>query len=146
MAIQTSAGATLSLGTTAAATTAAEYGADTYAAIGFLESIGDFGDNFNPVTFTGLSDSRVSKVKGSADGGDLSFSFAFDDTNAGQAALIVAHADLVGNYNIKVAFSGGEIRYFKAQVMQLSESAPNADSILMVNASLAINSAIVKVT
>lgn len=146
MAIQSAAGTTLSLGTTAAATTAAEFASDTYAAIGFLESIGDFGDTFNPVSFTGLSDSRVQKFKGSADGGDVSFTFAFDDTNAGQAALMVAHADATGNYNIKVTFPGGEIRFFKAQIMQLSESAPNADSILMVNASMSINSAIVKVT
>ncbi len=144
MAIQSSAGASLSIGTTAAATTAVEYASDTYAAVGSLESIGDFGDTFNPVTFTGLSDSRVQKLKGSQDGGDVSFTFAFDEADAGQAALLVAHADTSGNYNIKVAFSGGEIRYFKAQIMQLSESAPNADSILMVNASMSINSAIVK--
>jgi hypothetical protein len=146
MAIQSAAGASLSIGTTAAATTAAEYASDTYQAVGFLESIGDFGDTWNPISFTGLSDARVQKLKGSQDGGDVSFTFAFDDTNAGQAALMVAHADATGNYNIKVEFSGGEIRYFKAQIMQLSESAPNADSILMVNASMSINSAIVKVT
>ena len=146
MAIQSSAGASLSIGTTAAATTEAEYAADTYSAVGFLESIGDFGDTWNPISFTGLSDARVQKLKGSQDGGDVSFTFAFDDTDAGQAALMVAHADATGNYNIKVEFSGGEIRYFKAQIMQLSESAPNADSILMVNASMSINSAIVKVT
>ena len=146
MAIQSSAGASLSIGTTAAATTAAEYASDTYSAVGFLESIGDFGDTWNPISFTGLSDARVQKLKGSQDGGDVSFTFAFDDTDAGQAALMVAHADATGNYNIKVEFSGGEIRYFKAQIMQLSESAPNADSILMVNASMSINSAIVKVT
>jgi hypothetical protein len=146
MAIQSAAGASLSLGTTAAATDASSFGADTYQAIGFLESIGDFGDTWNPISFTGLSDARVQKLKGSQDGGDVSFTFAFDDTDAGQAALMVAHADATGNYNIKVEFSGGEIRYFKAQIMQLSESAPNADSILMVNASMSINSAIVKVT
>ena len=146
MAIQSSAGASLSIGTTAAATTAVEYASDTYSAVGFLESIGDFGDTWNPISFTGLSDARVQKLKGSQDGGDVSFTFAFDDTDAGQAALMVAHADATGNYNIKVEFSGGEIRYFKAQIMQLSESAPNADSILMVNASMSINSAIVKVT
>ena len=146
MAIQSSAGASLSIGTTLAATTAVEYASDTYSAVGFLESIGDFGDTWNPISFTGLSDARVQKLKGSQDGGDVSFTFAFDDTDAGQAALMVAHADATGNYNIKVEFSGGEIRYFKAQIMQLSESAPNADSILMVNASMSINSAIVKVT
>jgi len=144
MAIQSAAGATMSIGTTVAATTASEYAADTYAAIGNLESIGEFGDAFNPVTFTGLSDSRVQKFKGSADAGDVSFTYAFDAADAGQVALIAAHA-ASASYNVRIAFSGGEIRYFKAQIMSLKEGAPNADSIMMVNGSMSINTAIVQV-
>ena len=139
MAIQTSAGMSLAIGTTQAATTITEFASDTYAPVGFLESIGDFGDTWTPIRFTGLN-TRVTVLKGSQDGGDVAFSFAFDDSNAGQVALIAAHADPTGNYNIRISFSGGQIRYFKAKIMQLSESAPNADSILMVNGSMSINS------
>lgn len=145
MGIQNAAGTKLFIGTTAPANDEASFAADTYVEVGELESVGDFGDEFNQSSFTSLSAGRVRKTKGSADAGDMSFSYGLDDADPGQAALIEAHADTLSNYNVKVQYNGGEVRYFKGLVMSLKEGAPNADATLMVNGSIAINSPIVKV-
>ncbi|TQE98653.1 MAG: hypothetical protein FKY71_12655, partial [Spiribacter salinus] len=77
MGISTAAGVTFGIGTTASidesSTSSAitDFQADTYSLVGEVESIGEFGDQINPVTFTALDDQRVRKFKGSRDSGSI---------------------------------------------------------------------------
>lgn len=90
MAIKTSAGTKFSIGTTAAAANLAAYQADTYDQVGEVESFGAFGDTAEEIKFTSLSDSRVQKVAGVRDAGEVELVMGYDPADAGQVALIAA--------------------------------------------------------
>lgn len=146
MGIQTGANVTVEIGTTAAATDAASYALDTYTAIGGVESISAFGDSAAEVTFTGLSDGRTQKLKGARDAGNMSITMAFVGGDAGQNALVSAEADNTSaNYNFKITYSDGEVRYFSGQVASVVEEVGGANSVLMLTSEVRINTAIVKV-
>jgi len=160
MSVQTGANCKIYIGTTAAHANQAAYEADTYTLVEQTESIGDFGDNYAEVTFTGLEDARVQKKKGAADAGNLSVTMAFDGTAfgsplGGQGVLTAASEDTTSSdYNFKVVFNDGTTgsplgdgttRYFSGQVATMSESISGADNILMVTAEVRINTSIIKV-
>jgi hypothetical protein len=145
MSIQSAAGAVISIGTTAVHASQANYEADTFTPIGSLESIGEFGDEAAEVTFTGLSDARVQKFKGSRNAGNISVSYGLDDTDGGQIKMINAEDDDSGVYNFKVQYQGGQIRYFSGQVASLKEGAGSGpDAMLMINAEVRINTKILR--
>ena len=146
MGLQTGANAEISIGTTASASNQTEYEADTYQLIGGTEAIPEFGDTSAEVTFTGLSDARVQKLKGSRNAGNINLPMGFLGGDAGQNALIAAEADDTSdNYNFKVEYSDGEVRYFSGQVASVVEGAGGADAVLMLNCEIRINTRIVKV-
>lgn len=158
MTIQAAANATISIGTTAVHSNQTEYEADTYTEIEQVESVGAFGDNFAEVTFTGLSDGRVQKKKGSANAGNVTITCAFDVTAhgsplGGQGILNAAAEDTgSSDYNFKVVFNdlqgspeGATTRYFSGQVASFEESLDGADTIVMVSSEVRINTAILKV-
>lgn len=146
MGIQTGANVAVSIGTTTVMDDATEYAADSWQEIGGVESVGDFGDTSSEVTFNGLTDARVQKLKGSRDAGNLSITMAFLGGDAGQDALVAAEADDTSdNYNFKVEYSDGEVRYFSGQVGSIVESVSGANSVLMLTSEVRINTAITKV-
>lgn len=149
MGIQTGANVAVSIGTTTTATNQTEYEADTWQAIGGVESISDFGDSAAEVTFTGLTDARVQKLKGSRNAGNMTITMAFlggASPDAGQAALIAAEADNTSaTYNFRVEYPDGEERYFAGQVASVVEGVGGADSVIMLTCEVRINTAIVKV-
>ncbi len=144
MSIQSGAGVKFSIGTTAAAANQTGYEGDTYSEVANVESIPDFGDNATEVAFLGLGDGRKVKRKGSKDAGNITVPYAFDGSDAGQTAMIAAEA-VADDYNFKVEYPGGEVRYFSGPVASITEGVGGADSILMVNATVFINTAILKV-
>jgi len=146
MGIQTGANVAVSIGTTTPMADAAAYALDTWVAVGGVESIGSFGDSSAEVTFTGLTDARVQKLKGARDAGTLSIAMAFIGGDTGQDALATAEADdTSANYNFKVEYSDGEVRYFAGQVASVVEEVSGANSVLMLNCEVRINTPIVKV-
>jgi len=146
MGIQTGANVTVHIGTTTAMADAAAYALDTWVQIGGVESVSSFGDSSAEVTFTGLSDGRVQKLKGARDAGNVTISMAFLGTDAGQQDLATAEADdTSANYNFKVTYSDGEVRYFSGQVASLVEEVGGANNVLMLNSEVRINTAILKV-
>jgi hypothetical protein len=88
--IKTASGTKFYVGTTAAATDLASYQEDTYQQVGEIESFGAFGEEAEEIKFTSLSDSRVQKVAGARDAGDVELVMAYDPSDAGQTALIAA--------------------------------------------------------
>jgi hypothetical protein len=153
MAVDTAAGSKFYIGpvnSTAADSTA--YEALSYTLVGEVESIGEFGDQYNPVTFTALDDRRVRKFKGSADAGTISLTIGHDSADTGQTNLDTALAS-DSDYAFKVTLddagtgspSSPTTYYFRGKVMSTRVNPGDAENIVRVSAEVAINSAIVKV-
>lgn len=143
MALQTSANCKFHIGTTTAAEDLATFEADTYTAVGSIEELGEFGDQFNAVTFTSLGDGRVRKLKGTKDAGDMTLVVAFDAGDAGQTALVAASEDTGSDgYNCKVELEDGTLFYFRAQVMGARIAVGGSDNVIRRNVTLAIDSAV----
>lgn len=146
MGIQTGANTIVSIGTTTAMADAAAYALDTWQAIGGTEGGIQFGDSSAEVTFTGLGDGRVQKLKGARDAGTVTLTMAFIGGDQGQDDLATAEADNTSsNYNFKVEYPDGEIRYFSGQVASYVENVDGANSVIMLTCEIRINTAIFRV-
>lgn len=146
MPLNTAAGSKLSIGTTATATDATTYAADTYVEVGEIENIGEFGDEVSSATFTALAKRRVRKFKGTYDAGDLTLTVGFDSGDSGQTALNTAlKNEGSADYNFKVEFEDGDIFYFSGKVMSRRISVGAADDIVKANISIAISTAVLEI-
>jgi len=152
MAIQTGTGASVAIGTTAAATTLGQFEADSYTVVGETSSLGAFGDRREIVEFKSLADGRVRKARGSANAGDMTVTFGYDSTDSGQAAVKAAFevvSQSADEFNFRVMNndslgSNPTTRYFRARVSSREQQEITNDGIVMMQAVLAINSAIVE--
>lgn len=126
------------------------YQALTWVEIKEVESLGTFGDTAAEIEFTALTDSRKRRLKGARDAGTLDMTMGADYSDAGQVALVAAEKT-IHDYAFKVVFNdapqGGtpSERYFIAAVASASESVETANSTLMLNCSLWVNSGITRV-
>ena len=154
--LNTAAGCRFYLGTKTAADTETEYKADTYAEVGEIEDLGEFGDTFSSVNFTSLRDGRVRKYKGTADAGDLTLTVGLDNGDTGQAAVKVAHKDRSkGDYNLKITLNDGDpdavpvvaptTFYMRGKVMNNTVAAGAADNVVRRNITIGINSDIIEI-
>lgn len=149
MALQTSANCKFYIGTTSPATDLASFKGDTYKEVGSIEDLGEFGDQFNQVTFTSLGDGRVRKLKGTKDAGDMTLVVAFDGDDEGQAALLAAAEDTTSvGYNCKVELNdmgttNPTTFYFRAQVMGARVAIGGADNVIRRNVTIAIDSDVI---
>ena len=115
----------------------------TYVEIGEVESIGDYGDTINDVTFAGLAQGRAKHLKGLADAGTSELVVAFDAGDAGQLKLVEAFLDRSRyDYPFKVEYVDGEVDYFAAKVMSNKKSGITVEGVLKRNVTLGINSEI----
>jgi len=152
MAVQTGSLATLALGTTAAATTLAQFEADSYTSVGEVSEIGAFGDERKVVPWISLADARTRKARGSADAGDMMVTYGYDSTNGGQDNLRTAFATVsqsADEFNFRVQLndslgSNPTTFYFRGKVTQRRVQSISADNIVTVNATIAINSAVIE--
>ena len=153
--LNTAAGCRFSLGGKTGAYTQTEYEADTYIEVGEIEDLGEFGDTFSSVNFTSLRDGRVRKYKGTADAGDLTLTVGFDNGDAGQNAIKVAHKDRSkGDYNIKITLNDGDPTatpvlkpttfYMRGKVMNNTVAPGSADNVVRRNITIGINSDILE--
>lgn len=154
--LNTAAGCRLAIGGKTGADTETEYKADTYADVGEIEDLGEFGDTFNPVNFTSLADGRVRKYKGTADAGNMTLTVGLDNGDLGQKAVAAAHKDRTkGNYNIRVTLNDGDpgatpailptTFYFAVKVMNNTVAAGSADNVVRRNITLGINTEILEI-
>lgn len=119
-------------------------------AIGFLENLGSFGDEATEITFEAIDFGRTLKLKGTRNAGSIALVAALDESDQGQAALIAAE-QTDDNYAFKVewddAVVGGDptTRYFIGMVLTASEQYDTVNNVKRLNATIGINSNIVKV-
>lgn len=151
MTVRTSAGTKLYIGTTTAAETETEFLADTYVEIGEIESMGDFGDESNPVNFASLNDERMRKLKGTRDAGTLALVCGRDPLDTGQLALDAAE-ETDYEYNFKVEYDDApsalytpSLEFFRGLVMGRRTNVGNNDNVTRKNYNIAINSEIVDI-
>lgn len=118
----------------------------TYTEVGEVESIGDYGDTINDVTFAGLAAGRAQHLKGLADAGSSELSIGFDAGDAGQLALVAAFQDRSRfDYPIKVVYVDGETDYFAAKVMSNKKTGISVEGVLKRTVTLGINSEVYEV-
>ena len=140
----TAAGSAIAISAAAPATPdAAGYAALSFTEIGQVEKIGAIGAVYAKVEFQPLKGPKQ-KHKGSKDNGSLAPSLAHDSTDAGQTLLRTA-ADSNSLYSFMVTYADGAKRYFQGRVFGYPENTDGADTILMANPTVEINSDIVKV-
>lgn len=142
----TAAGSALAMAAAAPATQdAAGFTALPWTEIGQIEQIGTLGATFNKVEFTPLKGAKQ-KHKGSVDYGSLQPSLAHDDDDAGQTLLRTAADDATSTlYSFKVTLPDGALRYFQGRVFGYPENVQGADTIVMANPTIEIDTKPVKV-
>jgi len=163
MTIQTGAGASIAIGASIYANTSplslpdslADFKGITYTPIGEVSEIGEFGDERTIVPFIALSDGRTRKARGSADAGDLQFTFAYDPTDTGQDALATAFAvasQSLDQYPFRVRLNDatnigsplnvGTSYYFGGKITTLRNQSISNDGIVTKTCTIAINTAV----
>lgn len=155
MAIKTGTGCSIAIGTTLSTSggTQSEYEADTYVTLGNVESIGQFGDLRESVQFASLADGRRQKARGIADAGDSVVTYAHTSGDAGHTALKAAFAatsQATDEFNFRVQFNDQISTsptkfYFRARVMGVPVQEVRNDGVVMVQTTLAINTAVLEV-
>lgn len=145
MAINTSAGSTLSISAAAPATyTQAGFTALTFTEVGELTNLGEFGREYALVTHNPVGDRRTIKRKGSFNEGSITLEMALDNDDAGQV-LLKAAADSDTSYSFKVRTQNGDVYFFSAQTMSFRVSVGTVDQITSATAMLEIDGDIIEV-
>jgi hypothetical protein len=115
--------------------------------IGLIESLGEYGDQSNDVTFAAIGDSRVRHAKGARDAGMLQITCAHDPLDTGQAAVEAAEATN-NNYAFKIVLPDGPagysdtIQYFRGLVMSKRLNVGSNDNVVRVQYNVGVNSEI----
>jgi hypothetical protein len=145
MASTTAAGSKLAISAAVPASqTLTAYEGLTYTTINNVEQLGGFGASTEVVTFQPL-DGPQQKYKGPTNYGSLSPAIALDDDDAGQALLVTASApDNIDLYAFRVTKPDGSLRFFQARVFGMPETIGAANSMIMVNPAIEINTVVFK--
>lgn len=148
------AGARLSIGGALAAQTTdfvlGDFAGQSWIAINWMENIGAFGDEAANITFDAIEQQRTQKLKGTRNAGDMTLVCGIDYEDAGQIALRAAEAE-PNNFAFKVQFNDAPLggtpseRYFVGLVMSARETLDTANNVMKLNATIGINSNIVRV-
>lgn len=116
--------------------------------IGGTESLGEFGDTSNPITFASLGDQRLLKLKGVRDAGTLAVVCGRDPEDEGQLAAIEAEKS-PSNYRFRVvlndeptdAYSPSTF-YFAGQVMSRAVNVADVNAVTRITFNVGINTQI----
>jgi hypothetical protein len=131
--------------------TVAKFDALTWTEVGLVETIGEYGDESSPVTFSALSDARTRKAKGAKDAGNLAVTTAHDATDEGQQALSAAES-VNSNFAFKVILPNrlnptgtDEINYFRGLVMSKRKNVGGNDNVVRMTYNVGVNTEIFEV-
>ena len=115
--------------------------------IGLVESLGEFGDQSNDVTFASLGDGRVRHAKGARDAGTMAIVVAHDPTDVGQAAIEAAEQTSF-NYAFRVVVNDGPTGFsdtelfFRGLVMSRRKNIGTNDNVIRNTYNVGVNSEI----
>lgn len=118
--------------------------------IGGVTNLGSAGDSSTLIDSTHLASARTRKAKGSRNAGSMEVVADLDYADAGQLAVIAAEKTK-STYAFRIVFNDAPVggtpseRLFVALVMSAAEQYDEANSIMKLNATLEIDSNIVRV-
>lgn len=127
-----------------------DFSGQSWIEVGWAENLGTFGDESSEITFDAIGEGRTQKLKGTRNAGNMSLVCGVDYEDEGQIALRNAEG-LPNDFAFKVEFNDAPVggtpseRYFIAKVMSASEQLDTANNVVRLNATLGINSNIVRV-
>lgn len=130
--------------------TASNFAGVSWTEIGGTTNIGSAGDTAELITSNQIGSGRTRKMKGTRNAGTQELVMDLDYADPGQQALMAAEKTSYA-YPFRITFNdapaGGtpSIRYYVALVLSQSEQYDEANSIMKLNATLEIDSNIVKV-
>ena len=118
--------------------------------IGETENLGTVGDTASEITFDGINSQRTRRLKGTRNAGSMDLVMGIDYNDEGQQALIAAEKtpqDYAFRIVLNDAPAGGtpSERMFVAKVGSVAEAYDTANSVMKLNASLWVNSNVVKI-
>lgn len=122
----------------------------TWTKIGEVEGLGSVGDTSEAISFTSIEAKRTRVLKGPRSAGTMELVMGIDYSDPGQLALIAAE-QTIHDYEFRIVLNdapaGGtpSERLFIAKVMSRSEQFDAANSVMKLNASLGVNSNVVRV-
>lgn len=127
-----------------------DFAGEAWVQIKELEGAGSVGDTSEAINFTAIEDARTRTIKGPRSAGTMEIVCGIDADDPGQLALIAAERtpyDYAFKLTLNDAPPGGtpSERYFIAKVMSQSEQYDQANSVMKLNASLGVNSNVVRV-
>jgi hypothetical protein len=118
-----------------------------YVEVGEISNMGEFGDQFELITFAALSDRNVRKFKGTRNSGSLTLELGQDISDDGQNDLRTAlESDLDFNFKIELNDDPGgtgdspTTYYFQAKVMSFVVNVGEVNSIIGATAVVEIQS------
>lgn len=129
MTVNTTAGSTIAISAAAPATfNEAGYEALTWALIGEVTDLGEFGREYALVTHNPIASRSTVKKKGSFNEGSLSLGLGLDNDDAGQNLVTLA-VDDDDDVSIRIILQNGDTYYLRAQVMSFRIAAGSVDQI-----------------
>ena len=136
MTVRTSAGTTLKVSVSSPATfDATGYNALTMTVVGEVSDLGEFGREFNLVTFNPVRSRGVVKKKGSLNQGTMTIQMGLDTDDTGQILLKSASMS-DADHSFLVTTQNGDKYYFQAQVMSFKVNVGSVDQITTATVTL----------
>ncbi|WP_114966812.1 hypothetical protein [Alkalilacustris brevis] len=127
-----------------------DFDSESWEEIGGLESLGTLGDASEEITQDIISEARTKRLKGTRSSPPMEVIAAIDYDDDGQLALIAAEK-APHDYAFRVVFNDAppdgtpSERLFIAKVASATEAYDTANSVMKLNASLWVNSNVVRV-
>lgn len=128
----------------------ADFTPQTWVEIGEIEGLGSVGDTATEITFDSIDASRTRRLKGTRNAGTMDVVCGIDYADAGQIALLAAEKT-AHDYAFRLVLNDAPLggtpseRLFIAKVGSVAEAYDTANSVMKLNASLWVNSNVVKI-
>lgn len=125
-------------------------GSPTWTEVGGTTNLGSAGDTSELITSNQIGNGRTRKVKGTRNAGSMQVICDLDYADPGQLALVAAEKTRE-TYAFRITFNDApadgtpSVRYFTALVMSAGEQFDEANSVMKLDATLEIDSNIVRV-
>lgn len=127
-----------------------DFASQTWVEIGETEALGSLGDASAEITFDSIAANRTRRLKGTRNAGSMEVVCGIDYDDPGQIALLAAEKTIF-DYAFKLELNDAppsgtpSERYFVAKIGTAVEALDSANSVMKLQASLWINSNVVKV-
>ena len=130
--------------------TSSDFSGETWVEVKGHTSLGASGDTSELITSNRVNESRTRKLKGTRNAGSMEVVCDFDPADAGQLALVAAEAS-AESYAFRLVFNDAPVggtpseRMFVGLVMGVTEELGEANNVVKRNATIEIDSNIVRV-